>query len=171
MASIKVVNQNQGNWLRLVVLIDYAGLKMCKEVLHTKEDLPVDGRQLYHKLLPFKNEMLYDDEKEILCPPTGVTDESKFDITLYIQLIKKMFGGRYDLLVSDFRKNRNNIYHIPNNDISDSDFEKEWTSTCDMLQRHGFNEIAEDLKTGSLPKLSKSEKLSKSIESLIKGSV
>ena len=40
-----------------------------------------------------------------------------------------------------------------------------------MLQGHGFTETVDDLKTGSLHKIEKLEKILKSIESLIKGSV
>ena len=171
MDTVKVIYQNHENWLRLVVLIDYGGSKLCKEVLHKKEGLPEDGLQLYHELFPYKDKMQYSDQKKILCPQSGVVDESKFDITLYTKLIKEMFKGKYQHLIKDLRDNRNDLHHMASKYISNSNFEKRWKSTCDMLQRHGFTETVDDLKTGSLPKLSTSEKLSKSIESLIKGSV
>ena len=171
MGTIKVIYQNHENWLRLVVLIDYAGSKLCKEVLHTKEGLPENGSQLYHRLLPYKDKMRYPDQKEILCPQSGVTDENKFDITLYTMLIEKMFQGKHQDLIKDLRKNRNNLHHMASKDISDSDFEKRWKSVCDMLQGHGFTETVQDLKTGSLLTIEKLEKTLKSIESLIKGSV
>ena len=114
MDTVKVIYQNHENWLRLVVLIDYGGLKLFKEVLHTKEGLPEDGSQLYHELLPYKDKMQFPDQKEILCPQSGVTDESKFDITLYTKLIEKMFKGRYQDLIKDLRQNRNNLYHMAN---------------------------------------------------------
>ena len=171
MDTIKVIYQNHENWLRLVVLIDYAGSKLCQEVLHTKEGLPEDGSLLYHELLPYKDKMQFNNQKEILCPQSGVTDESKFDITLYTRPIEKMFVGRHNLLIKDLRKTRNNLHHLANKDISDSDFEKRWKSACDMLQRHGFTEAVDDLKTGSLLTIEKLEKILKSIENLIKGSV
>ena len=40
-----------------------------------------------------------------------------------------------------------------------------------MLQRHGFTETVDDLKTGSLLTIEKLEKILKSIENLIKSSV
>ena len=171
MATIKVTYQNHENWLRLAVLIDYAGTKLCREVLHTIEGLPKDGSQLYHELLPFKDKMQYNYQKEILCPPSGVTDERKFDITLFTGLIEKMFKGRHTLLIKDLRKNRNDLYHMGSKDISDSDFEKRWKSACDMLQRHGFTETVDDLKTVSLLTIEKLDKILKSIEGLIQGSV
>ena len=171
MDTIKVICQNHENWLRLVVLIDYAGSKLCQEVLHTKEGLLEDGSLLYHELLPYKDKMQFNNQKEILCPQSGVTDESKFDITLYTRPIEKMFVGRHNLLIKDLRKTRNDLHHLANKDISDSDFEKRWKSACDMLQRHGFTEAVDDLKTGSLLTIEKLEKILKSIENLIKGSV
>ena len=169
MDAIKVIYQNHENWLRLVVLIDYGGKKLCKEVLHTKEGLPEDGSQLYHKLLPYK--MQYLDQKEIVCPQSGITGESKFDITLYTKLIEKMFKRRHQDLIKDLRKNRNDLHHIASKDISNSDFEKRWKSACDMLHRHGFTKKVDDLKTGNLLTIEKLEKIMNSIQNLIKGSL
>ena len=171
MDTVKVIYQNHENWLRLVVLIDYGGLKLCKEVLHTKEGFPEDGSQLYDELLPYKDKMQYPDQKEILCPQSGITDESKFDITLYTKLIEKVFKARHRDLIKDLRQNRNNLYHMANKDISDPVFEKRWKSACDMLQRHGFTEAVDDLKTGSLLTIEKLEKILKSIPSQIEGIV
>ena len=171
MNTVNVIYQNHENWLRLVVLIDYGGSKLCKEVLHTKEGLPEDGSQLYHKLLPFKDKMQYPDQREVLCPQSRVVDESKFDITLYTKLIEKMFKGKHEHLIKDLRKNRNDLHHMASKYISDSNFETRWKSTCDMLQRHGFTETVDDLKTGSLLTIKKLERILNSIESLIKGSV
>lgn len=68
MAGVTGKYQDSEKWLRLVTLIDYAGTVLCKDVLHTKEGLPYDGAQLCHKLLPFKDKMQFNDQKEILCP-------------------------------------------------------------------------------------------------------
>ena len=112
MDTNKVIYQNHGNWLHFVVLIDCAGSKLCKKVLHTKEGLPEDGSQLHYKLLPFKDEIEFNDQKEILCPPRGITDESKFDIALYTKLIEKMFQGKHNLLIRNLGKNRNDLHHM-----------------------------------------------------------
>ena len=146
-------------------------MKLCKEVLHAKGGLPKDGSQLYHELLLYKDKIQYPEQKKILCPQSRVTDESKFDITLYTKLIEKMCKGRHQDLIKDLRKNRNDLHHMANKDISDSDFEKRRKSACDMLQGHGFTETVDDLKTGSLLTIKKLEKILKSIESLTKGSV
>ena len=171
MTTITNIYQNSEKWLRLVTLIDYAGFKLCEEVLHKKESLPYDGVQLYCKLKVYKDQMQYKDQKEILCPPDGVTDESKFDITLYTRLIEVMFQSKYNLLINDLRKNRNHLYHMANKDISQSEFENEWHSTCAMLQGHGFTETVQDLKNDNLLTIKKIEKIMDSINSKIQGSV
>ena len=171
MTTITNIYQNSEKWLRLVTLIDYAGSKLCEEVLHKKEGLPYDGRQLYCKLKVYKDKMQYKDQKEILCPPNGVTDESKFDVTLYTKLIEVMFRPKYNPLINDLRKKRNHLYHMANKDISQSEFEKEWNSTCAILKGHGFTETVQDLKNGNLLTIKKLEKIMDSIKCKIQGNV
>lgn len=124
MTFITDVFQSSEKWLRLVTLIEYGGTVLCKKILHRTEGLPNDGAQLFYQLLPYKKCMQFDDQKQILCPLNKITDESKFDITLYTRLIEKMFVGRHNLLIKDLRKTRNDLHHLANKDISDSDFEK-----------------------------------------------
>ena len=109
--------------------------------------------------------MKFNDQKEILCPSNGITDESKFDVTLYTSLIDVMFKPKYNRLIKDLRNNRNHIYHMANKDISESDFEKEWNSACAMLQGHGFAEMVEDLKNCNLFTIKKLQKILDSIPS------
>ena len=165
MSTITDIYQNSEKWLRLVTLNNYAGTILCKDVLHTKEGLPVDGAQLYQKLLVYKDQMKFNDQKDILCPSNGITDESKFDVTLYTSLIDGMFKSKYNRLIKDLRNNRNHIYHMANKDISESDFEKEWNNACAMLQGHGFAEMVEDLKNCNLFTIRKLEKILDSIPS------
>ena len=165
MSTITDIYQNSEKWLRLVTLNNYAGTILCKDVLHTKEGLPVDGAQLYQKLLVYKDQMKFNDQKEILCPSNGITDESKFDVTLYTSLIDVMFKSKYNRLIKDLRNNRNHIYHMANKDISESDFEKEWNNACAMLQGHGFAEMVKDLKNCNLFTIRKLEKILDSIPS------
>ena len=70
------------NWLRLVVLINYAGKSLCDEILHEKETLPRDGAKLYYELKKYKNDMHYQIHKDILCPSDEVIDESKFNLMI-----------------------------------------------------------------------------------------
>ena len=171
MTTVKDIYQNSEKWLRLITLIDYAGTQLCKETLHTKEGLPYNGAQLYCKLIVYKDKMQFNEQKEILCPPNGMTDENKFDITLYTNLIQVMFKSKYDALINDLRKKRNHLHHMANKDMSETDFESEWSSTCAMLQRHGFNRSVEDLKIGNLLSNKNLEKILNFIESQTQGNV
>ena len=171
MSTLTDLYEHNEKWLRLVTLIDYAGLKLCKDVLHKKEGLPDDGAQLFQKLKPYENKMQYKSQKEILCPSNGITDESKFDITLYTKLIEVMFKPKYNLLIQSLRDNRNDLCHMANKDISESEFEKKWKHLCEMLKKHDFTENVEDLKNSNLLAVKKIEKILDSIISQIKGSV
>ena len=171
MTTLTDFYQNNERWLRLVTLIDYAGLKLCKDVLHRKEGLPDDGAQLYCRLKDFKNKMQFKSQKEILSPTNGIIDESKFDITLYTKLIEVMFKPKYDLLIKDLRENRNVLCHMANKDISESEFEKKWKHVCEILERHDFTEKVENLKNSNLLAIKKLGKILDSIIHQIKGSV
>ena len=171
MTTIKDVYQNSEKWLRLVTLIDYAGTQLCKDILHTKEGLPYDGAQLYCQLIVYKDKMQFKKQKEILCPPNGMTDENKFDITLYTNLIGAMFNSKYDALINDLRNKRNHLHHMAKKDMSETDFESEWNSTCAMLQGHGFNKPVKDLKIGNLLSSKNLEKILDFIESQTQGTV
>ena len=148
MSTIVDNYQNSEYWHRLVTLIDYAGRQLCKQVLHEKEGFPYDGAQLCRMLEVYKVLMKNEDQKKILCPSNGITDESKFDITLYTGLISNMFGSKYSSLVMDLRNYRNHLYHMGKKDMPQSNFEDEWSSACFMLKRHGFTETVEDVKNG-----------------------
>ena len=127
-------------WLRVVTLIDFAGRHLCYTVLHTKEQLPTDGAKLYKELEGLKSKICrYEDQKETLCPSNGITDENKFDLTLYTSIIDKKFPKKYHSLVSDLRKSRNTEFHRGNKNLSDLEFNQLWNDTTQMLQKHGFD--------------------------------
>ena len=158
-------------WLNLVTLLDYAGTQLCKEVLHTIEGLLYDGALLYSKLEVYKNKMPHKSFKKILCPSNGITDESKFSITLYITLIKVMFIGKYNCLITDLKEYRRHLCQMPNKCLSESEFEQEWKDLREMLQRHGFVESVEDFKNGNPPSVEEARKMSDSLQKQIPGSV
>ena len=171
MAGVTGKYQDSEKWLRLVTLMDYAGTVLCKDVLHTKEGLPYDGAQLYHKLLPFKDKMQFNDQKEILCPSNEITDESKFDITLYTGLIRAMFKQKHNSLINDLIAKRNHLYHMANKNLSEKEFEDEWNNVCSTLENHGFTEAVQDLKIDDLLKIEKVSRTLDSIKSHIQGNI
>ena len=127
-------------WLRVATLIDFAGRHLCHAVLHTKEHLPTDGAKLYKELEGFKSKICrYKDQQEILFPSNGITDENKFDLTLYTSIIDKKFPKKYDSLVTDLRNSRNTEFHRGNKKLSDLEFTQLWNDITQMLQKHGFD--------------------------------
>ena len=164
MTTLLEIFQNSENWLRLVTLTDYAGVDLCKEVLHTKEGLPTDGVKLYQKLKKDYNiKGLYREQEQIVFPKDENTDEGKFDITLYTCLIQQMFPSKYKGLMRTLRDIRNGLCHMSDKKIPESDFQKRWNSICAKLQNHGFNKSVDKLKTGYLPSIEMVKKILESI--------
>ena len=127
------------NWLRLIACIDFAGKSLCHEILHKKEKLPSDGAQLYTKLEIYKSEMHYQIYEEILCPPSKIIDENKFNLLIYTAVIHLMIGDKYDELIYDVRDMRNKIFHMKDVSCCTTNFEQLWSEACDMLSNHGFD--------------------------------
>ena len=138
-ASI-TLSQEYEKWLRIMTLIDFAGRRLCRDVLFTKEKLPTDGALLYQELKDLKSTICrFQDQKEILCPANGITDHTKFDLTLLTSIIEKKFGKKYKSLVSDLRAARNEEFHRGDKKLSTTEFEQLWNNTTDMLTQYGFN--------------------------------
>ena len=129
------------NWLRLVVLINYAGKSLCDEILHEKETLPRDGAKLYYELKKYKNDMHYQIHKDILCPSDEVIDESKFNLMIYAAIIHLKFEIKikYKKLINDLRDMWNKIFHMKDVSTSTTKFEQLWSDASDMLERHSFD--------------------------------
>ena len=149
---VEIFEKNE-NWLRLVTLIDYAGVHLCRDVLHAREGLPTDGKKLYQRLREYDIQGLRRTQREVIFPKNENTDEDKFDITLYAYLIQKMFSSRYNDLIMTLRDIRNDLCHMANKKISESNFRLRWDRICAELQRLGFNKPVDELKTGSLPSI------------------
>ena len=122
-------------------------------MLHTKEHLPTDGAKLYKELEGLKSKICrYEEQKKILCPSNGITDENKLDLTLYTSIIDKKIPKKYDSLVSDLRKSRNTEFHRGNKNLSDLEFNQLWNDATQMLQKHGFDlELVGNLRACDLP--------------------
>ena len=129
------------NWLRLVVLINYAGKSLCDEILHEKEKLPRDGAKLYDELKKYKDDMHYQIHKDILCPPDEIIDESKFNLMIYAAIVHLKFENtvEYKKLIDDVRDMRNKIFHIKDVSNCTTKFEQLWSDASDMLAGHSFD--------------------------------
>ena len=145
MSTIICTYHSIQKWLKLVSLIDYYGRKLCKEIIHQKEGLPYDGRELCIILKKYEDELQFEGQKKIICPSNGITDERKFDISLYVILIKVLFTPKYDDLAKSLRRLRNELHHTAVRDMSDQDFEKQWNNVLSIFKEYEFTEC-EDLE-------------------------
>ena len=150
------------NWIRLVTLIHYVGFEVCKYIVHTVENLPVDGADLYQvlngkradfdKLL--RKNVLKQDQYDFIFPGNGVTDIKKFDITLFTFVLSVMFGKRkYQQLVEELRKWRNEEFHQGQIEMTKVDFDNKWNAFLQLVGNYGIdpNDFA-DLRTCALDK-------------------
>ena len=124
-----------------MVLINYAGKKLCDDILHEKEQLPRDGSKLYNKLKEYKDDMHYQIHEDILCPADKIIDESKFDFMIYAVIFHLMFGSttEYEKLINDVRDMWNKIFHMKDVSTCTTKFEQLWSDASDMLARHKFD--------------------------------
>ena len=152
--TITNTRKDYENWLCLVALVYYVGKRVCYNILHTKEELPRDGAQLYCKLQMHKSNIHFQIHKEILSPANGIIDETKFDLLTYITIIILLFGEKYKELLHRLTTRRNKIFHLKDVSICTRKFGQIWKGTCKM-----FNEFFEsgfyktlpyDLKTCNL---------------------
>ena len=152
MATAKDISEEYENWLRLMTLVDFAGRSLCRNVLFKLEKLPEDEVQLFTVLEPLKSQIChYQDQREILCPPTGKTDHSRFDVTLFTSIITVKYGNKYKSLVDDLRNARNKEFHKGDKSLSGSDFNQLWNDTSQMLRNHGFDtKLVKEVKDSDL---------------------
>ena len=156
------------NSTRLNTFIKYAGLEICEDILFHREHLPKKGAQLYQALLvksvefqrlknsqKGKKPVLSKQQYDLIFPQNGVTDISKFDITLYACVIQEMFKQKYQKEIEEVRKWRNEISHQGQKPMSDNDFNQKWASFMQFVASCGINTGKYvNLKTCALDKLS-----------------
>lgn len=147
-AAKSTFSQEYEKWVRVITLIDFAGRRLCRDVLFNQEKLPTDGALLYEELKGLKSAICrFQDQADILCPTNGITDHTKFDVTLLTSIIDQKFGDRYKSLVSDLRNARNRECHRGDKKLSVTEFEQLWNDTTDMLKKYGFDlSLVNDLK-------------------------
>ena len=139
------------NWLRLFTFIDNAGRTMCQNILHEKENVPIDGKEFYSILQNYQKQMHFQIHKEILCPSDQFIDDSKFDLMIYTTVIQMMYGDKYKDVVQDLRIMRNQLGHMAKKSLSTEDFEKLWSRACSVFHKHGLKDddikFLNDIKT------------------------
>ena len=66
--------------------------------------------------------MPFQIHEQILDPSDYFIDERKFDLSLYVTVIKMMYGDRYNDDIRDLRSIRNQLYHMGKKSLSAEDF-------------------------------------------------
>lgn len=135
----KGVEIGYSRWGRLAILIKIAGSCLGREILHTKESLSHDGAQLYHELKEFKTERWYKDQHKVVFPKSGIIDERRFDISIYMKIIELKFPEKYENLIKILNGLRNHVYYMGDKNLSEEDFLSEWETATSKLQSLGFN--------------------------------
>ena len=147
--SVKVTGTHKDfdNWLRVMVLINYAGKVLFDDILHEKQKVTRKGAEIYEKLKNYENEMDYQIHKKILSPSDEIVDESKFDLMVYAAVVNLMFGNEdeYDNLIGDVIDMWTKIFHMKDVSICTVKFEQLWKDVCEMLTKHGFKKESDDV--------------------------
>ena len=143
-----------GNWIWLIAFFDNAGKVLCQNILHKKENVPVDGKEFYSMLQNYQKQMHFQIHKEMLCPSDQFIDESKFDLLIYTAVIQIMYGDRYKNVIQDLRNLRNQLYHMRKKSLSPKELENWWSCACNMFLKHGLEDddiqFLNDIKTWKL---------------------
>lgn len=145
------VNEDYENWLRLVGLIDSGSRILCYEILHTKENIPDDGAELYCRLLKYKERLHYEIYEEVLCPSNKIIDESKFDLLVYMTVIYYICGVTYQEILQKVSHQRNKIFQMEDVSVCTKDFQRLWNEACAVLCIPGIDiKLPNMLKTCDL---------------------
>lgn len=124
---------------RLLNLVSFAGGSLCKDLLFKTENWPTDGRLLYKYMEPLRSKFVAKAQRDVLFPPSGVTDINQCDLTLLTTIIQLSFGNKYGSLVRDVRKMRNILVHKGDMKLSKVEFDEIWKNYTGILRKHGFD--------------------------------
>ena len=142
------INPDRLRWFCLEIFLDHYGKRELKYIFHTNIQAPKNGtKDLFNFLLKFKSLLeskIYQNEHNKLFPPSGITDEEEFDISLFGRVVrtilcfyrekKSNYFSQKKLLLIEKDINltiwlmhlRNRLYHEGNKNFSEAEFEKKW---------------------------------------------
>lgn len=176
MASAKDISINPGHvrWFRLEILLEYYGKEVLKKIFHRNIRAPDNGtKDLYDFLLKFKNTLqIYPEERIKLFPPSGITYEEEFDISLFGRIIRTilciycknknndfsqqdLIHVKKDINFTNMIMNwRNTLYHEGDKDITEIKFEEWWYKILSRLSSQTYCPVdmasVSDLKDGDI---------------------
>ena len=95
MAGVKnSLSQEYRNQVRVFVLVDYVGRKLCPDVLFKSKGWLTAGMQLCKRLELEQPRMCrFENQRKILCPSIGITNYNVFYMTLFTGIVEVIFGG------------------------------------------------------------------------------
>ena len=138
--SVKEILSIYERWIRLMTLIHYAGLIVCRQILHNpiRNGLSKDKKKLFSALQQEysrtngsnKAWKLFPDQKQLLIPHDGETESDRFDISLIINVIYRFKCHKAETglngLLDKLKTFRNKWFHGGNPDLDLIPFRKEW---------------------------------------------
>ena len=141
-SSIGSVDESYKNWLGLIALLDYGGRSICTDKLKS-EGVPIDGdsAELRKFFDDHKEKFTFKRQKLILCPADTDkrTDKAKFDISLYADILHKVYPRKYGQFAVDLKKWRNELFHKGDKVYAQKEFDNSWSKLSDFLQKNGFD--------------------------------
>lgn len=136
------------------IFIDNAGRVLCQNILHKKENVPVDGKEFYFMLENYQNQMHFQIHKEMLCSSDQFIDERKFDLLIYTVVTQMMYGDRYTNVIQDLRTMQSQLCHSGKKSLSTGKFENLWHFANHMFKYYGLEDenmkFLNDIKTWKL---------------------
>ena len=147
-AAMVNIPKEYDRWLRLWMLIDYGGTKLCHDILFNQKKRPTDGVGFQNALCHLKKENLtHKDQRDKVFPTNAEPDINTFDVTLLAVIIEHEFRNEYNGLLRDVRYWRNKIVHEGKKLLSQDEFDQRWRKISGMLKRHSFNCNSDNLKS------------------------
>ena len=155
-----LMNPGRLRWCRCRILLCHCGMEILKHIFHSDEKIqaPQDGQKLYNFLTCYQNqffEIKDGHELEKLFPQSGITNEEKFDISLYGKVIiailnyfcnnrqlsqKQLSEIKKDINVTKWlMKKRNELAHNTRLSLSSREFEEMWKEAFSFFQGYGFD--------------------------------
>ena len=157
-------------WYRFSILLDIFGKQILAQIFH-KTLLAPDNctKALYRFLSEFKKQFkkkLFKDELPKVFPPSEITDEGKFDISLFAKIINTILNeyetdnifSQHDPkdikkakdCISAIKTWRNLLCH-EEKVLSELSFEESWREAEDYCQSYGVDiASASHIKTGNI---------------------
>ena len=137
-------------WLHLTIFIDTFGKQILKNILHEKEQLPTDGKQLFYLMQNYQHKMLFRLHEEVLDPNDKIIDESQFGLSVYAAVLSLLFHGKYLEPIKDIRDMRNGVFHLKDELIRDNILKQITENALCMLRKYGIDMQPNALKSWNM---------------------